>query len=92
MATGSRFVGANELSRSSGRLLRNVTETGEPCYITEDGKAKAVIMDINKYNQLMDVIEEAEHPQHVTPEENYSHVSVRGILDSSSRISSRRRR
>ena len=91
MAMVSRFVGANELSRSSGRLLRNVTETGEPCYITEDGKAKAVIMDINKYNQLMDLIEEAEHPQPVT-EENYNHVSVRGILEGSSRISSRRRR
>lgn len=92
MAMVSRFVGANELSRSSGTLLRNVTETGEPCYITEDGKAKAVIMDINRYNQLMDLIEEAEHPHHVTAEENYNHISVRGILESSSRTSSRRRR
>lgn len=36
--------------------------TGAPCYITEDGKAKAMVMDINRYNGLMDPIEEIESP------------------------------
>lgn len=87
----SRFVGAEKLSDSSNTLLRNVTETGEPCYITEDGKAKAVLMDINKYNALMDLVEEAEqHPQPVVAAPAHPH-SVRSILESSSRISRRRR-
>lgn len=85
----SRFVGADKLSEQSNTLLRNVSETGEPCYITEDGKAKAVLMDINKYNALMDLVEEAEHPQPASPEKS-SH-SVRSILESSSRISRRKR-
>jgi len=86
----SRFVGADKLSDSSNTLLRNVNETGEPCYITEDGKAKAVLMDINKYNALMDLVEEAE--QHPQPAVATAHPhSVRSILESSSRISRRRR-
>lgn len=85
----SRFVGAEKLSDQSNTLLRNVSETGEPCYITEDGKAKAVLMDINKYNALMDLVEEAEHPQ---PAATPTHPhSVRSIIESSSRITRRRR-
>ena len=62
MASG-RFVRANELPHKSTRLLQDLSMTGEPCYITEDGKARAVIMDISRYNALMDLVEEAESPR-----------------------------
>ncbi|HYG73858.1 MAG TPA: hypothetical protein VEK08_02405 [Planctomycetota bacterium] len=87
-----RFVRANELQQKSISLLRDLSVSGEPCYITEDGKAKAVLMDINRYNALMDLVEEAESPKdhdHVG-DETRKHVSVRGII--SRRTTVRRRR
>jgi PHD/YefM family antitoxin component YafN of YafNO toxin-antitoxin module len=90
MSMVSRFVGAEELCKRSGTLLLNVTETGEPCYITQDGKAQAVIMDINRYNALMDLVEEAEHPE-LIPAEPANTISVRTILAQSSRSSAPKR-
>ena len=46
MASG-RFAKARDLQHSSSSLLKAVSATGEPCYITEDGRAKAVLMDID---------------------------------------------
>ncbi len=91
MAAG-RFVGAKELQARSDVLLRDVTDTGEPCYITQDGKAKAVLMDINKYNALMDLVEEAESLKaHEVGEETRQLASVRGILKRSTTRVLRRR-
>ena len=81
MATG-RFVGTKELKRAADALVRDIGASGDTCYITEDGKAKAVLMDINSYNALMDLVEDAELPP-VEPEvkpENRKHITVRGIL------------
>ena len=79
MASG-RFVPAQELTRNPGQVVKGVNSTGEPCYITEDGKAKAVIMDINQYNALMDLMEEHESPKHETDKkEEETRQYVRGI-------------
>ena len=91
MASG-RFVRAHELRRSSNTLLQELTTTGEPCYITEDGKAKAVLLDISRYNAIMDLLEESESPHEPTiGDETRKHVSVRGIISSSGRLMRRRR-
>ncbi len=84
-----RFVGANELENKSKSLLEELNSCGEPCYITEDGRARAVLMDINRYNALMDLVEEAESPKE--GEETRKHVSVRTILSRTTRINRRRR-
>jgi prevent-host-death family protein len=89
--SSDRFVVASELPRKSKTLLRSVTETGEPCYITEDGRAKAVLMDIHRYNALMDLLEEAEHPELVEQYHVSTEVSVRSILERSSRSSRRKK-
>ena len=85
MSTG-RFVGAMELQKSTPHLLREVTASGEACFITQDGKCTAVLMDIGRYNALMDLLEESESPR-VSPvgEETRQHASVRGILRRSTR-------
>ena len=84
MASG-RFVRTNDLQQNSNTLLRDLTELGETCYITENGRAKAVLMDINRYNALMDLVEEAESPkEHEVAEETRHHISVRAILGRSS--------
>ncbi|MCY3023308.1 MAG: type II toxin-antitoxin system Phd/YefM family antitoxin [Planctomycetota bacterium] len=91
MASG-RFVRANDLQYRSSSVLRDINQTGEPCYITENGKAKAVLMDINRYHALMDVVEEAESPRdHVIGDETRKHVCVRDIIRRSTRVMRRRR-
>ena len=84
MATG-RFVATKELRAKADALVKDIGASGETCYITEDGKAKAVLMDINRYNALMDLVEDAELPT-TEPEikpENRERISVRGILRTS---------
>jgi len=77
------FVGSSELQQSPGDVLRKVLDSGETCYITDNGKAKAVLMDINRYHALMDLIEESESLQ--KPSEIRHQVSVRSLLKPSSR-------
>ncbi len=83
MASG-RFVGTAELQQNSTTLLEDIITSGETCFITENGRARAVLMDIHRYNCLMDVIEEAESLKHHRPgDETKKHVSVRAILNRS---------
>jgi PHD/YefM family antitoxin component YafN of YafNO toxin-antitoxin module len=83
MATSNRFLGTAELQGIPSELLQNLSETGETFFITEEGKAKAVLMDINRYNALMDLVEEAENPRHDDVEDTRKHTSVRSILSQS---------
>lgn len=83
----SRFVRAADLQKRPLSLLREITVSGEPCYITQNGKAKAVIIDINRYNALMDLVEETESLRgREIGDETRKHASVRGILSESGRL------
>ena len=86
-----RFVGTNELQINSVNLIDTITNTGETCFITENGKARAVLMDIHRYNALMDLIEEAENPKN-PGDETRKHASVRGMLERHSTRIVRRKR
>jgi len=91
MASG-RFVQSAELERNSKVLLKDISTHGETCYITENGRAKAVLMDINRYNALMDLIEESEAPKYQQPVENISeYASVRTFLNRAPRFAKRRK-
>jgi PHD/YefM family antitoxin component YafN of YafNO toxin-antitoxin module len=89
-----RFVGTSELQEHSRALLDDITTSGTTCYITEGGKAKAVLMDINRYNALMDLLEESENPagEKDAGEDtrHYSSVSVREIIRNSTRLTKKR--
>jgi PHD/YefM family antitoxin component YafN of YafNO toxin-antitoxin module len=86
MACG-RFVGTSELSNQGDALVHELGASGDTCYITEDGRAKAVLLDINRYNALMDLIEDSELPTNEIRSEFKEQVSVRGILrDSHPRV------
>ena len=81
-----RFIATDELQKEPSALLREISDTGEPCYITQNGKAKAVIVDINRYNALMDLVDEAESlKQKEIGDETRKCASVRGILKESTR-------
>ncbi len=87
MAVAGRFLGTQDIQGIPADLLQTLSETGETLFITEEGKAKAVLMDINRYNALMDLVEEAENPRHENEgEDTRKHASVRTILSSSTRI------
>jgi prevent-host-death family protein len=75
------FVGANELQKKPDQLLRKVAATGETCYITQDGKAKAVLLDVNRYNALMDIVEDAEAAKPIPiGDETRKQISVQGVI------------
>jgi PHD/YefM family antitoxin component YafN of YafNO toxin-antitoxin module len=81
-----RFVPTEELQSNPRDLLDDISTFGTTCYITEDGKAKAVLMDINRYNALMDLVEDAENPRATSEgDETREYASVRTILKNSSR-------
>ena len=83
MASG-RFVGTSELQTNPNTLLEDIIASGETCFITENGRAKAVLMDIHRYNCLMDIIEEAESlkQQEADPgDETRKYISVKAILE-----------
>ena len=62
---------------------REVGASGETRFITKAGKAKAVLLDINRYRALMDIVEEAETPYGPAPSAERS-TAVRYVLWSSS--------
>jgi PHD/YefM family antitoxin component YafN of YafNO toxin-antitoxin module len=35
-------------------MIRDIEESGNPVIITQNGKAKAVVMDINRYDELQE--------------------------------------
>jgi PHD/YefM family antitoxin component YafN of YafNO toxin-antitoxin module len=79
MASG-RFVAVKDLKKPEP-LLRDVAQSGETCYITDGGKAKAVIIDISRYNAMMDLIEEGEAVKDAKPAAEVSdEANVREIL------------
>ena len=87
-----RFVGTSELQNNASLLLDDITTTGTTCYITQDGKAKAVLIDINRYNALMDLVEEAENPARADDvgAETRHYSSVRTILKESARLAKKK--
>lgn len=79
------FVKTQELSEIGDQLVEKIGKSGDTCFITEEGRAKAVLMDIQHYNALMDLVEEAESPaEQIDLATESKIVSVRGILDSNS--------
>ena len=44
------------------KAMEKLAPTGELCHIVEGGRANAVRNDINRYNALMDPLQEAESP------------------------------
>ena len=52
-------VNAKEAGRKLPRLLNRLSDEEKPYYITDDdGRAKAVLLDVDRYNAMMDALEE----------------------------------
>ena len=61
----AEFVSKEEALSRLGEVLKAISTDGGPCYITVDGRARAVLLDIDRYHSLMDAIESMEaSPEH----------------------------
>jgi prevent-host-death family protein len=50
----------NEVRNRIGSLLNRLRETGEPIFISRHGRAKAVLLSVDRYNAMMDLLEDRE--------------------------------
>lgn len=57
---GIRIVPASEVRDRMASVVKEITRDGEPCFITQYGKAKAVLLSIDRYEAMMDLLEDKE--------------------------------
>jgi prevent-host-death family protein len=50
----------NEVRNRIGSLLDRLRETGEPIFISRHGQAEAVLLSVDRYNAMMDLLEDRE--------------------------------
>jgi len=50
----------NEVRSRIGSLLNRLRETGEPIFISRHGQAEAVLLSVDRYNAMMDLLEDRE--------------------------------
>ena len=55
------FMSANEMQDKLGSVVNELnTEENQTCFITSEGQTKAVLVDIDRYNAMMDALEAAD--------------------------------
>lgn len=50
----------NEVQNRIGSLLNRLRETGEPIFISRHGQAEAVILSVDRYHAIMNLLEDRE--------------------------------
>lgn len=57
------IVSATDAGRALPGLLSKISTSEGACYITDgDGRARAVLLDIDRYNAMMDALEDQAGP------------------------------
>ncbi len=51
-------VSAKEIADQFGQVFSDVSEDGKAYYITDEGKAWAVIVNVDRYHAMMDALED----------------------------------
>jgi prevent-host-death family protein len=54
------IVPTSEVRDKIASVLKELSETGEPVFITRYSKAAAVLVSIDRYNAMMDLLEDRE--------------------------------
>ena len=57
------FVTTSEIRTSISRILAKVKKEAAPFYITKSGKPAAVILDVNWYQAMMNMLEDVDDSQ-----------------------------
>jgi antitoxin YefM len=61
----SRFVGMHELRKSLGTLLDSLAEEGHEVIVTRQGKPAAVLLDVERYLELQQALQEFADPNYL---------------------------
>lgn len=56
MALSDRIKPISYLKANAAEIIRNLPESGEPLIITQNGEAKAVLIDIASYEQAQETL------------------------------------
>ena len=55
-----KIIPASEVRSRLATVLNDVERDGEPCFITQHGRSKAVLMSMDRYQAMMDIMEDRE--------------------------------
>ena len=74
---------AHEVRSEIGTILKRLRETEQPIFISRYGKAEAVLLSVNRYNAMMDLLEDREDELDMTlgqriQEEREAYISGEG--------------
>ena len=61
----SQFIGMHELRKSLGTLLDSLAEEGCEVIVTRQGKPAAVLLDIERYLELQQALQEFADPNYL---------------------------
>lgn len=61
----SQFVGMHELRKNLTKLLDSLQAEGQEVVITRQGKPTAVIVDLEKYLEVQEALQEFSRPEYV---------------------------
>ena len=54
---GCSFLPRSEMADRFDSVVEELMRSGSACYVVESGKPRAVILDVDKYHAMMDIIE-----------------------------------
>lgn len=60
-----KFIGADDLRRDLSDILNKLPQDSEEVVITQRGKPKAVLLDVNTYLELKDIQEDVVQPGYI---------------------------
>lgn len=60
-----KFIGADDLRRDLSDILENMPGADSQLIVTQHGKPKAILLDLNTYLQLVDIQEDVIQPGYV---------------------------
>ena len=60
-----RFIGADDLRKSLSDIIEKLPDEKNEIVITQHGKAKAILLDVNTYLELTDIQEDIIQPGYI---------------------------
>ena len=53
-----RILPSSEVRDHLSEIIKNISKEGSSCFITQYGKAEAVMISINRFNELVSLLED----------------------------------
>ena len=56
---GIQILPSTQVRDHMAEIIKHVSEEGSSCFITQYGKAEAVLLGVERFNELMSLVEDA---------------------------------